>query len=239
MALKAAKSLMLTSTPKTSNPESGFSILEIMVAIVVVALVFLAIPTGDTTYLHRKLTEAVDDIDRAVRFAANESTLRNSIVRLKFDLEKSPITYTVEYGPRGNLTIPEAKEEKDLSLDELKKEQKEKETFDAQFSAIEEFKDLSRPLSLEVNFIGLGTTQAKNIQTDGMASVYFYPTGEKDEAIIFLAAGKEIGIVEIQAFQEETIPRYHTFTLDEADIDKLDNLRENKVEEEYRAWLKP
>jgi prepilin-type N-terminal cleavage/methylation domain-containing protein len=239
MAPRVVKNSMQTSVQKISNSQTGFSIIEIMVAIVLVALVFLAIPTGDTTYLHRKLTSAVDDIDRAVRFASNESTLRNAVVRIKFDLEKSPVTFTVEYGSRGQIVVPEIEEAKELSLEELESKKKEREQFDSQFNPIEEFKDLSRPFSPEVSFLGLASINSKEIITEGQVSLYFFPTGEKDESLIFLAAGTEIGTIELDAFGEEVYPRYHTFNLGKDEFDKLVNLRDNKMKEDYQQWLKP
>ena len=59
------------------------------------AMIFLAIPSSDHVQKHRDLKTAVDDLDRSVRFASNESVLRNTVVRLRISLDKSPIEYTV------------------------------------------------------------------------------------------------------------------------------------------------
>jgi len=105
---------MPTSTQKTSkliSNHQGFSLIEILVALVLAAMMFMVIPSSDHVQKHRDLQTAVDDLDRSVRFASNEAVLRNAVVRLRISLDKSPTEYTVEYGPAGNLPLPDMPEE--------------------------------------------------------------------------------------------------------------------------------
>src|SRR5688572_5682967 len=102
------------------NNQRGFSLIEILVALLLVSLMVIAFPSGDSTEKHRDLKSAVADIERAIGFASNESVLRNTIVRLRISFDKEPIEYNVEYGPPGNMPLPDMPENKQKSLEEEK-----------------------------------------------------------------------------------------------------------------------
>jgi prepilin-type N-terminal cleavage/methylation domain-containing protein len=117
---------MQISTQKifnSSQGQRGFSLIEILVALILASLVFLAVPSGDDTQKHRDLQSAVSDLERSVRFASNESILRNTVVRLRISLDKQPIEYNVEYGPPGNMPLPDMPEKTSKSLEEDKADQ--------------------------------------------------------------------------------------------------------------------
>ena len=75
--------------------QNGFSIIEILIALVLISLTFTMVDFGGGDD-RKKLEAAIEDISRAVGFAKNEAILKNKISRLKFDLSKNPATYTVE-----------------------------------------------------------------------------------------------------------------------------------------------
>jgi prepilin-type N-terminal cleavage/methylation domain-containing protein len=97
---RVVRVLMPTSAQKTFKKilshDQGFSLIEILVALLLAALIFTALPSSEDSRRHRDLQNAVNDLDRAVRFASNESVLRNTLVRLNVNLDKMPIEYTVE-----------------------------------------------------------------------------------------------------------------------------------------------
>jgi prepilin-type N-terminal cleavage/methylation domain-containing protein len=231
---------MLTSTQKTSNlikADHGFSLIEIMVALLLAALIFMAIPSGDTVQKHRELKSAVDDIDRAIRFASNESVLRNTVVRIRISLDKIPVEYTVEYGPAGNLPLPDMPEKTYLSLEEEKTRREKSAALDRQFAKVEEFEEIKHEFAETVSIAGVVSSSTKNLIKEGDASIYFYPTGEKDAALIFFATSEEIAHLEVEPFLSETKNAF--FVPDPQSVARPEDILQTRMDEVYRAWLKP
>ena len=240
---KVAKAPMPTSATKTSNfklGHQGLTLVEILVALLLVSLMFTLIPSSDNARRHQDLQRAIDDLDRAARFASNEAILRNSIVRLRVDMEKEPMQYFVEFGPKGDLILPAAEPEKSLSLEEEKKKKEDQSKLDSQFNKVEEFAEISREFSVEVQFLGMATAWSKTLQKTGQASAYFYPTGEKDGALFFLGTQDELGVLEILPFQDKTNAVYVAFPrTEDGDPDavaKTQNFQETKMQEYFKEW---
>lgn len=238
--LKMAKAPMLTSVQKTSknlitNNDQGFSLIEILVSLVLAALIFLAIPSSDNTQKHRNLKTALDDIDRSIRFAGNEAVLRNTVTRLRISLDKEPAEYTVEYGPAGNLPLPEMSDKLNRSLEEEKVEEEKRTALDKQFTKVEEFEDIKHAISDYVTILGLATTSQKGLLTEGEVNIYFYPTGEKDGALILFSTTDEIAYIELAPFLSET----NTFfePLSTSSVAKQQDILQTRMDEVYKQWL--
>lgn len=229
---------MPTSVLKTSNPISnqrGFSLIEILVALTLAALVLLALPTGDTTAKHRDLQTAVSDVERAMRFASNESVLRNTIVRLRISLEKEPIEYNVEYGPPGNMPLPDMPEKTSKSLDEEKADQEKVANLNKQFTKVEEFDEIKHEISEDVKINGVATSFQKKILSEGEATLYFYPTGEKDAALIFFSTDEEVAWLEVQPFLSETKSVFEPIKTES--VAKLEDIIQTRMDEVYKEWI--
>lgn len=226
---------MLTSASKISKQikQSGFTLVEVLVALLLVALIVLAWPSGDTG-VHQELISTVDSVDKSLQFAANESILRNSVVRLRISLEKTPVEYTVEYGPSGNLPLPDMPEETVKSLAQEKSEQDKLALLDKQFTKVEEFEDVKVELSDEVTILGVGTSSMKKLITGGEASIYFYPTGEKDGALIFFSTTEEMAWLEVQPFLTETNATYEIINTKR--VAKLEDVLQTRMDEVYKEW---
>ncbi len=209
--------------------------MEIMVALLLAALVFLAIPSGDSAQKHRNLKSAIDNLDRSVRFAANEAVLRNTVVRLRISLDKSPTEYTVEYGPAGNLPLPEMpKKLENLSMAEEKALLDKSSALDKQFTKVAEFEDIKQELEQDVAVMGVATTVQDGIKSKGEANIYFYPTGEKDGAIIFLSTVEELAYLKIEPFLSETTNVFEA--INTSSVAKIEDLLQTKMDEIYREW---
>lgn len=208
-----------------------------MVALLLGALVFLAIPSGDSAEKHRQLKTAVDDLDRALRFAGNEAVLRNSVVRLRISLDKEPVEYTVEYGPAGNLPLPDSALVKATqSLEEAKAEQDKSAKLNQQFTKVEEFEDIKHEIHDNVTIAGVASSSQKQLMTKGDANLYFYPTGEKDGGVIFFATSEEFAFLEIEPFMTETKNFFEALNTDSAA--KFNDILDSKMQEVYNQWLK-
>lgn len=228
---------MLTSASKISNfksfLQSGFTLIEVLVALLLVSLVMLLWPAG-ADESHRELTSTVESLERSIQFASNESILRNTVVRLRISLEKSPVEYTVEYGPAGNLPLPDMPEETVKSLAAEKADKDKLAQLDKQFTKVEEFEDLKVELSDEVTILGVAASSQKKLITDGEASVYFYPTGEKDSALIFFSTLNEVAWIEVQPFLSETKSMYEA--IDTKRVAKLEDVLQTRMDEVYKEW---
>lgn len=238
MALKVVKDLMPTSAQKIFNPlknNRGFSLIEILVALLLAALIFLAIPSSDHVQRHRDLQTAVEDLDRSVRFASNEAVLRNTVVRLRISLDKSPVEYTVEYGPAGNLPLPDMPEKTSKSLAEEKVETDKRAALDRQFTKVEEFEDIKHEISADVTILGMASTSQKKLMKEGEATLYFFPTGEKDGGLIIFSTVEEIAYLEIAPFLSETISVFEP--LKTSGVAKLEDILQTRMDEVYKEWL--
>lgn len=175
-------------------------------------------------------------IGRASRFSVNESILRSAIVRIKFNLETNPAEYAVEYGKRANLVLPETQDLSRLSIKEREAEDENSKKFDNQFNPVPEFIDEPQQFPELVSFYGLGTTYYSSLITEGTPSIYFYPTGEKDSAIIFLYTPLEIAALEISPFEDTMRETYYKFT--PAELENFDYSLESKAREIFEQWLR-
>jgi prepilin-type N-terminal cleavage/methylation domain-containing protein len=222
-------------TFKLVQSDQGFSLIEILVALVLAALIFLVVPSSDNVQKHRNLQTALDDLDRSVRFAGNEAVLRNSVVRLKISLDKKPTEYTVEFGPTGNFPLPDLNEKSSMSLQEEKIEKEKKANLNKQFNKVDEFEDIKHKFSDNVEVLGMATTTTKNLIKEGDAHLYFYPTGEKDGGIIILSTDEEMAYIEIAPFLSETNIVFKP--LNTSSVAKLEDILQTRMDEVYKEWL--
>ena len=234
---KVAKVLMPTLAQKINSKidQRGFSLIEILVALLLVSLVVISFPSSDTTEKHRNLKSAVADIERAIGFASNESILRNTVVRLRIAFDKEPIEYNVEYGPPGNMPLPDMPEKTSKTLDEEKSDAEKISKLDKQFTKVVEFEEIRHELSPDVQILGVATSFQKKIISDNQASIYFYSTGEKDAALIFFATDTEIAYIDVQPFLSETRTVFEA--LNPESVAKKEDILQTKMDEVYKEWI--
>jgi prepilin-type N-terminal cleavage/methylation domain-containing protein len=204
--------------------QRGFSLLEILVVIALLSLVVMigvsmSAPERDVSL------EATNLIERAVRFSSNEAALRNTVIRIHFYFDEDPQKFTVEYGPDDSYIIPvsdlDQGNKDDLSESEQKVLEERIKEANRQFNKIPEFKNEDMGLPEGVKIIGIGSTLHEKLLYDFEGSIYIYPTGEKDESIIFFATFYELISITIPAFSQDfRVERYpFEFELDsEEDI---------------------
>ena len=205
-------------------------------ALVLLVVVFTMIPISLTDTDREKLEQAISKVDRAIAFAANESILRNSIVRIKFELEKDPMEYSVEYGEGSGLILPLAQDTTKLSLKERERQIEKYKKLDGKFAKVEEFSDSNEPLPDEIYIYGLGTTYYPKLMTEGSVSIYFYPTGERDSSLIIFNSSTEIATLKVSPFEEKTYDEFILLT--ESELANLEYTLENKTKEVFEKWLK-
>ena len=96
------------NSPRESQmSEKGFSLIEILVAIFLAALVLTTFTFSTSMFgSHQKLVDTLDAFERAARFAQNEAVLRNRIIRLAIKLDGESQSFTVQYGPDSDFVLP-------------------------------------------------------------------------------------------------------------------------------------
>ena len=205
-------------------------------AIVLLVIIFTMIPVSIGESERDRLEVAITKIDRAISFATNESILRNVIVRLRIDLDADPMDYSVEYGQRADLVLPQSRDLSNLSLKDRLNELEKVKKLDLQFSAVDEFTSSKEPLPEGINIYGLGTSYSQKLIIEGSLNIYFYPTGEKDSAILFFHTSEEIATLTISPFENKTVDKFIPFS--ESELANLDYTLENKAKDIFEKWLK-
>ena len=188
------------SLPSISN-DQGFTLIEILVALVLVGfLVTLSLPSGSST--RDELDKTLEQIERSVRFASDEATLRNVIVRVNFKLDEDPQEFSIEYGPNAQF-VPPPRAENDLeSLGVREREiyEQQQKRLSQQFNRIRELNDGTFEVSELIRVNGLGSMDSEVFTNRFDASIYVYPTGEKDHVYLLLSSDDEFASLEIDPY---------------------------------------
>ncbi len=215
----------------------GFTLIEILVALFLVALLITSFTMSGSMFdPHRKLEEALDNIERAVRFSQDESVLKNSIVRIVLKADADPNSFTVEYTSDTDFVLPSKLFDEQASLDGYSDEEIEakKKRVEGQFNKVREFQEEPIEFSDQIRIIGVGTTLLNNLQVYSESSIFFYPSGEKDGAIIILANAEEFATLSIEPFTLDFKRKFYKIE-GAANID--DEFFSGKAEELYKDWL--
>ena len=216
--------------------QRGLSLIEVLIAITLVAIV-TAVAVNGTSFNDREdLEETIFEIDRALRYASNEAIMRNALVRMRIDLDAEPVEYVIEYGQSSQMVLPEMVDTEKLSIEDREKEAQKQQKLDSKFSNTAYFEDGPRKFRENVGIYGVGTSYLDDIMSQGNASIYFYPSGEKDSAIIFLYTEYELVSLKVPPFEEKLYDDYYIFNQSEADF--LEDTLESKSKEIFNQWLK-
>ncbi len=195
------------TNPKISRRplNRGFTLLEILITLFIVSLVTVSILSGGGFIGREQLEETVNTIERNYRFAMDEAVLRNRIVRLHFYLDKNPQEYTVEYGPDAHFVIPNSiiSQGEGKSLQELEELQKTQKDINKQFISIRELSEENKKISENILITGIGSNLTKSLISEGEASLYIYPDGEKDCAFIAVSDDSDLDVLTTDAFTND------------------------------------
>ena len=191
-----------------SYNRKGFSLIEILVTLILVSLLF-AMVAGGTLSSSAKLDEGLSLLERSILFGKDESTLRHSLTRLHFLLDKSPQEFALEFGPEGSFVLPEPVAEESYALSSGQREQLEaqKKDLDRKFNRVKEFQDKNNKLPDGIVIVGVSVGDRGKFLTVGEPSFYFYPNGDKDPALIVVASAEEVIGLGIGPYEDD-ITRY-------------------------------
>ena len=222
---------------KILKSNQGFTVIEILVALVLIVLV-LSLALSDTFTSSNDLDTESENMERAVRFMSDEAALRNAVIRLHFMLSKAPQEYAIEYGPSDSFVLPAEPEFETSSLTKEEEEKANKLTKDInlKFNKIQEFQESNTEISENVKILGIGSSNSKKLKTTGDVSVYAFPTGEKDDAIIIMASDEQIVSFEISPFNSKIEKK--TEKIEVIGNRELNDVQAEKAKEIFETWLK-
>lgn len=214
------------------------SLLEILVALTILSIVVIAAATTSLTSGQDKLEEALFKLEQSIKFASNEAILRGTIVRVKLDLDKEPIDYTVEYGPKERFVLPnfanKFEDEAGLSNEEIEERNKVLSNISKQFNKVPEFEEQDLELSEDVKILGIATSVRPGFINESEASIFIYPTGERDDALIVIATDEEVASLQIEPFSNRITRKFYSLNLDSG-VEPAD-LVSAKAKEVYESW---
>ncbi len=218
--------------------QSGFTIVEILVAVFLISFAMFIV-TGPANNSSKLVQSTLDEFDRAIRFAKDEAVLRNSIIRLKIELDKQPNEYILEYANDTNakmINYDKFGDEKKLSFRKLEKRDEEIKKFSRGFTKISEFSKGARTFDKKIKILGVTTSIRTSLLIDGEASLFFYPSGEQDSGLIIISSGEEIASMEIEPFSDNINFSYHL--LEDIEEEEVAQAEETLRDEIYFKWLK-
>ncbi len=222
---------------KFLKSNQGFTLIEILVALALIAI-FMTMAVSDSFNTSAHLDEETNNLERAIRFMSDEAALRNSVVRLHFMLDQAPQEYAIEYGPSDSFILPPVNEfeTKTVSKEEEEKAVKLTKELNLKFNKIQEFQESNTEVSENVKILGIGNASSEKFISTGDVSIYSFPTGEKDEALILLANEDKVISLQVSAFNSKVERKSHP--IGPVGNRELNDLLEEKAKEIFETWLK-
>jgi len=193
----------------------GFSLLEILVAMALVALIFSMVANFNFTSKQAS-EEIIEDLIVAIESMTDEAALKNTFVRLNIELEPMVENLEAESPPLEeqiqNIFFEYSIEKKqileksekinraELTQTQLQDYLKNQKSNQNNFARISSLKNGKIPVQYPVRILGIGYPNENKFVSSLTASIYFYPDGDKDPAIIFLTDGIRIHYLVIPPF---------------------------------------
>ena len=222
---------------KLQKNDQGFTLIEILVALVLIVLV-MSLAISNPFSSRNDLDKEVNSIERAIRFMSDEAALKNAVIRLHFMLDKEPQEYAVEYGPSDSFILPSKPEfeTKSESKEEVEKKKKDTKNLNLKFNKIAEFQEKNSELPSNIKIIGIATPQSEKLQISGEVSIYSFPTGEKDEALVIIGSDEDIISIKINPFSQ--VIEHFAYPLEKVSDKELALKQQTKAIEIFEKWQK-
>ncbi len=240
MVKKVERAKTLTfHTKKVNNSEAGFSLLEILVALTLGAMLYgLFASSANDSRDH--LDQVLNNFQRAIRFSVDEAALRNAVVRVHFELDKDPQKWSVEFGPDSQFVLPNQKIEKRENLGDQAKEDQDEATkeLNRKFNPVDEFNSGLKEISPLVRILGVGTSLGDELITEYEHSLYVYPTGEKDSGIIILTTDEEVASLTVDPFTLDFEVEYRPLKVDGYTNEQIEKEKYDIAKEMFEGWIK-
>ncbi|MBT8453931.1 MAG: prepilin-type N-terminal cleavage/methylation domain-containing protein [Deltaproteobacteria bacterium] len=221
--------------PRTSR---GFTLIEVIVVIAIIAVVVTGATFGLGAITRTRLRSSAFKVMSAARFAYNRSLTQGTTTRLRFDFDKDTMAIEETLTPVTLATTEQLEDEDGQAVDpwDLARARLEqpltpiKPTSPFQPIANKNGKVIERytakPVGEAVSVHALITPHETETRTDGEGSVYFFPGGLTEHAVIQLSdASDTVYSIEIHPLTGNA--RIHNFAYEP--LDELDD--EGEVED--------
>jgi hypothetical protein len=169
---------------------------------------------------------------------SDEAALKNAVIRLHFMLDKDPQEYALEYGPSDSFILPPKPEfeTKAETKEEEEKKKKDQKNLNLKFNKISEFQDQNSELPSGIKIIGIATPQSEKLQMTGEVSIYAFPTGEKDEALMIVGSDEDIISIKVNPFSMKV--EHQAYPLGKTTEKELLEKQQEKAREIFEKWKK-
>lgn len=176
-----------TSTTPISKTERGFTIIEILVVVALMALVFAAALPGITGTMRVSIESSSRDLATTIRATFDEASLKGRVYRVVFDIDKGQ--YWVEQGPvQFSLTSEELKREEAEHEARLTKEERDARPH-AVFGLATAVTRDKKSLPLGIKFTDVIGSQTHDPIKGGTAYAHVFPHGFIEKTTIHLKDG--------------------------------------------------
>jgi len=172
-----------TSHPKTNNLDRGFTLIEILIVIGLIAAIFLLGLPKIGGLFRMNLNKASREIASVVRESYNSSLMSGKAYRIVWDLKAR--TYWAEAGPRNLLLDTEESKEKEKQRARYRKKGEVEEQGPA-FSMDKTVTRKKKSLPSGIAFHQIFTDQGKDPIIEGTAYTHIFPHGVTERTIIQL-----------------------------------------------------
>ena len=213
------------------NNFSGFSLLEVLIALALSGLLIGVVVKSLSPNSNDRETK-IKSIKQMIRFARNESIIQNRVTRIAVELG-NPSKMHIEIANDFLAPLRESESEEDEVRTEDKSPKKRKNNG---FSKVTETsqKDLTFENEYQIYAVA---TNTDTLALSDIAYIYFYPTGEKDSALILLYSSEEMAQIEISPFLGTIEDKG---TLREKGIIQDEVLElESMAKKIYEEWINP
>jgi prepilin-type N-terminal cleavage/methylation domain-containing protein len=170
-------------TFKPATQPSGFTLLELLIVVAIIALVSVFALPNITSYFRVSLNSATREMASTIKEAYNSTVITGKIHRMVYDLDNAQ--YWVEVGPAN--VVLETKESREKA--ERRNKFRKKEDIEAQTPKFAPDKSVTRSkMSLPdgVKFEDVITEQSTEPLTKGVTYTHFFPQGFTEQTLIHL-----------------------------------------------------
>lgn len=215
------------------HEQSGFTLIEILVSMALASLLLYMV-MGTTFSNRRNLDETINNIERIIRFSSDEASLQNKFLRLGFALEELDQKPSLEIAQSNDFVIDI---EGTRNFEDLSEEEQKEMKSSGRFTPLPEFSADEFTPSGAVRIVAIGSTLTQKLHTTGKPFIYFYPTGEKDSAIIILATEEEMVALTTEPYSQVINREY--IALEGVNFSNEDYVEKliDKANEMYSEWL--
>lgn len=174
---------------RPKRPQSGFSLIEIMVVLALIGLITAIMLPGTTSIFRQSLDSFCRRSANVFREARDYAILSNKVVRVSFDLDKQE--YWIE-DASGAILLPSVKEQEEENERQeangriKKKRDDEDKKEEPQFRLTRELNKKRQVVPQGLRVASVISPRLKRPIQEGNAEVYYFPHGSSEAAVLHL-----------------------------------------------------